>query len=304
MSWSSPTPGGDEHREPASGPGEIDAIRHVVVVRFSQRVPEWHRRTFVDERNREEWFKYRAALYRQTLGPSMRCQTKKVEGVYVLMDTDDQALYRDYLDDGTVIPIYGRERDQERVAEDMLRRGWRRQVAISRIDSDDIVAKDYMRRLDEQIVALREAGGRPELIVACMGYRTNFAQIQRTCYESSPFITRYFETYSGGGAYTMAHQEVHSVPHASNYTAEWMQVIHGTNVANGFMKPKGPMPTPEEIRAGMAVTNSSPLAPVDPRWFAEWAGFALPDPAIFRAAPVHSWRQKLRLYLRRVKGKI
>jgi hypothetical protein len=282
---------------------EIESMRNVVVVKFSIRAPEWRRRTFVDETNRNEWFKYRCQLYRQTLGASMRCQTKKVDGVYVLMDTDDRALFRDHLDDGALIPIFGREQDQARVAEDILRRGWTRHVAISRIDSDDIVGKDHLRNLNEQIVALQDGGGCPDLMVACMGYRTNFAQIQQTYYASSPFITRYFETYTGGGVYTMAHQDIHSVPHARNFTAEWMQVIHGTNVANGFMKPKGPMPTLEDIRAGKAQTTSSKLAPVDPQWFADWAGFALPDPALFQAAPVNSWRQKLRIRWRRVRGK-
>lgn len=279
---------------------EFDIV-NVVVVRFSLRVDAWKRRMFFNEYGREPWFRYRAMLYRNTLGPSIKAQTVKPVRIYLLMDDGDRALAQQYLTGIDHTPIFASSGNQhELVARDLEIEGLTNNVAMSRIDSDDIVERRYFEKLNRRICGLLNEGHCPELIAACRGYRSNFSQIQPMYYHNGPFITRFCRRYGGESPY-FHHKTIEQYVHVKDNESEWMQVIHGTNVANGF-QPSTAVSL-EQFMSGECGTASLAKVPIDPAWFREWAGFEMPAPALFQQAPVTSLRARFRRILRELRGK-
>lgn len=278
-----------------------ESIRNVVIVRFSLRVQAWRRRMFFDERGRDAWFEYRAMLYRRTLGASLAAQTVKPVRVYLLMDAGDRALAERHLSGLPFTSVFSVDGDHhQQVAADLEREGLVDHIALSRIDSDDIVARNYFEKLNACILDSLREGGPSELFVACKGYRSNFVDLQAMYYHDGPFITRFCKRYAGETPY-FDHKTSGQYPHVKDASAEWMQVIHGTNVANGFQPPNATSLDPFlDGRQGSAGLSKQPI---DPAWFDAWAGFPLPSADMFDQAPVHTVRARIRRLWRNLRGK-
>lgn len=277
-------------------------IHNVIVVRFSLRVRAWRRRIFFDDRTRESWFKFRAELYRQTLGRSLSAQTERPSCIYLLMDAGDRSLCEKYLQGLEFVPIYVGGMHERSVAEDLEAKGIVDNVALTRIDSDDIVAKNYLEKLNKKIRETMTPGGDGGLVITCAGYRTNFVQVQSAFHCAPPFITLFRTRYRGENVYSHDHREITEKPHVKDTDAEWMQVIHGTNVSNGF-KPSNTHSL-DIFKAGDKGSGFTELRPMDTDWFREWAGFELPSPDLFAQAPVMSPWSRVRKMWRAMKGKI
>ncbi len=279
-------------------------IKNVVVVRFSLRVPAWRKKIFFNDKNRDAWFKFRSELYKQTLGLSIKSQTKQADRVYLLMDENDGDLYAKYLEDSYISPIFSKDSNHNwQVGEDLVRSGLCENIAMSRIDSDDIIARDYFEKINTQISELVNQGQTVEYLVACTGYRSDFSQAQPIHYIGGPFITLYKQKYSYETVYGFEHKSLLQKTYIQNYDAEWMQVIHGTNVVNGFAKPTGHTLSKEEIK-DHPDTIVGDRETIDNLWFENWAGFTPPDSTILNAAPTVSMWGSVRKFFRRLKGKL
>lgn len=278
-------------------------IHNVVVVRFSLRVNAWNHRLFFDEAGRKDWFAFRARLYRETLGAAIHAQTVKPARVFLLMDTGDRALQEACFPDPGFTPIFTERKDAAaQVAREITRAGLVENVAISRIDSDDIVERSYFEKINHKIQSMLGEGREPHLIVNCKGYRSNFVQIQPMYFAVAPFITLFSKVYRGDSVYAYDHSKMNEQPHEKDATAEWLQVIHGTNVANGF-KPvtaTSLQPYLQGDRGSVALERS----PIDPDWFKTWAGFDLPGTGLFDTAPISTSRGHIRKFWRKIRGKL
>lgn len=281
----------------------MPTIHHIVVVRFSLRVDAWKRRIFFNEKTRESWFAYRAELYRQTLGASINAQTEKPTRVFLLMDSADRALQQKYLPHGTFIPLFTSFEGATRaVASALEQDGLTENIAMTRIDSDDLVERTYFEKLNRLLGDLVAQGKAEALVLTCKGYRSNFNDIQPLYHNKSPFITLFRRKYAGETVYYFDHTTVGDHEHIKDASAEWMQVVHGTNVANGFKIVNAA--TLDPYLGGTQGLAALPLQKIDADWFLQWAGFALPNPALFEQAPMHSLGARIRKFWRGLRGKI
>jgi len=278
-------------------------IHNIVVVRFSLRVKAWSHRLFFDEASRNDWFAFRARLYQETLGAALRAQTVPPVRVFLLMDAGDRQLQQTYLPAGEFTPIFTPNRESAAlVAAELSRDDLLDNVALTRIDSDDIVERRYFEKLNLKIHHIIDAGKEPHLIVTGKGYRSDFRQIQPMYFGVSPFVTLFRRHYQGENLYAFDHSKMNEQAHEKDATAEWLQVIHGTNVANGF-KPVTAT-TLEPYLHGDRGSVALERRPIDPDWFRQWAGFDLPSPALFDSAPISSSRGHFRKLWRKIRGKL
>lgn len=276
-------------------------IHNVIVVRFSIRVQAWKRRVFFDDRTRDSWFEYRAELYRQTLGRSLSMQTEQPSCVYLLMDEGDRSLCEKYLQGLEFTPIYSGQTHHELLVEDLAAKGIVDNVAMTRIDSDDVLGKNYLKNLNAKIREAISARESTALILTCSGYRSNFVDVQSVFHCAPPFITLFSACYRGESVYFDDHREIIKKAHIKDTSAEWMQVIHGTNVSNGF-KPANTKSL-EVFMAGDRGSGFTELRPIDEHWFRDWSGFDLPSPNLFSRAPVASLWSRVRRLWRQLRGK-
>ena len=323
----------------------VDTLQNVVVVRFSLKVAEWRRRAFVNENNREAWFAYRARLFDQTLFASLCAQTKPVTAIYLLMDEDDRPLFEAYWlqpqelartqtrvrgstpltakgakptksHSPEIRPIFSSQTPHRQVALDLLERGPTQQLTMSRIDSDDIVARNFFEELSRDIGTALQVGNAFDYVMAAQGYKSNLKQMQRCLYGRSPFLTRYWAQLPSPNEWVSADTPptVYDVSHIrirdhcllESLNAQWLQLLHGTNVANGFSKGQAE-PLPQDL----SFLNSPSASPIlceekrafDLDWFRAWAGFEPPEPALFDQAPFPSAWDRVRVAWRRWKGR-
>lgn len=258
-------------------------ITNVLIIQFSTRYPDWEKVAFnSDESLRTEWFKFRANLFNKGLAQCLKHQTKQVSKIYIVLDKNDVALYEAHLQDDAYLPIYFDPTKlwfADQIKNDLIVNGITEDYLVSRIDSDDLIHKDYFKNITAQI-----ENNPTRLMTACTGYRSNLSQMQGVHYDNSPFMSQFFPTVSRSNSfvetlqlrtntaiiiYNFSHSKLHQMPHKKNVDAEWMQLIHGTNVCNNF--------------AGSFASHDmffSEMYPMDPVWFKEWAGFDLPSPTI------------------------
>ena len=254
------------------------SISHVVVTRFSMPFPEkWRRKAYGEDSNRGAWLKYRADILEATLSRSLRHQTTRPIRAYLLCDPADEAFCKKNIDRDLYKPLFCDGRTQI-IAEDLVRTGLTKRVALSRIDSDDIVGKDYFSRIDK---AITEMPDREEIwMVAVNGFRTDFKALQRLYYNCSPFLTRYVAQLRGEDVYALNHEDIVHRQHVQLHEAEWMQVIHGGNLENTLVANVRPGEFTARVKRNPKFAAKG-VADFDPGWFRDWAGFdvpALPPP--------------------------
>lgn len=213
-------------------------IKNIVVIRFSLRMcQDWQKKAYGDESNRGRWFDYRMMLFNKFLAKSLRIQKVKSHINFVLMDETDQENYRNYeacLSD-IVTPIFSKNNNHfSQVSDEIKRRGFE-SIAISRIDSDDAVADDYFFELNKTIKNCLRNSLEFTYVVATRGYRAGSQSWQEIFYNCSPFLTRYVPYFADENIYDINHEHAIQYQHIQCSTARWIQVIHDTNIANGFI---------------------------------------------------------------------
>ena len=213
-------------------------------------------------------------------------------------------------------PIFSSQAPHLQVAFDLLARGPTQHLTMSRIDSDDIVARNFFEELSHDIGTALQAGKSFDYVMAAQGYKSNLKQMQRCLYGRSPFLTRYWAQLPAPDEWASADNPptVYDVSHVrirehhllESLDAQWLQLLHGTNVANGFSKGQ-PEPLPDDL-SFLNSPNASPILCEEKRafdmdWFRAWAGFEPPEPALFDQAPFPSAWDRVRVAWRRWKGR-
>jgi hypothetical protein len=215
-----------------------DEIVNVLVVRFSLVLNEdWLRKVYGAPSNREAWLKYRLNIFNQTLRPSIIAQTKKPSAVYLLLDSQDENFYLENCSDleGIFIPVFSRAGVHYAQVGVLIKETARRNVAVSRGDSDDILSFDYFAEIN-RVISRHKQGKSLLRVVACSGYRTNGVRIQEVYSEVSPFLTLFFDCYEGENIYAFNHGRIREMSYVKNREARWIQFIHGSNISNRFIE--------------------------------------------------------------------
>ena len=284
------------------------SVRFAVVIRFSLKVSEWRRRSFVNEHNREQWFAFRARLFRNTLGRCMQVQIKKPDRIFLLMDCSDQALFEEHFGDmdlPSLRPVFSKNEDHfQQVSEYLLTDGFNKYIGVTRLDSDDLIGKNFFCEVEKTILkSLREAKVF-RFVIPCQGYKSDLKETQKCLYKRPPFYTLFCPDYLGESVYDFPHTEVRSHPLIDCYDAEWMQLIHGTNVANGFSTDtQASLPSLDVFAAQESVLVCEERKPIDLQWFEKWAGFSCPEPGVLRPTFDYTFWHAVRMHWRRIKGK-
>lgn len=213
-------------------------IHNFVVARFSIRMfTAWEQKVYGDESNRENWFSSRSAIFRDTLYKSLRLQTVKPLRVFLLMDDTDRPFWEKYLDqkDSMLQPIFAPPKLGFQEVGDRIFEESRENVAISRIDSDDIVACNYLEEVNRAMTEAIVTNRKFDYVVATRGYRSDYKSVMEIYYRCSPFVTMFKSKYNRENIYSMNHERAVEFDHISNSTARWIQVLHGNNVGNAFL---------------------------------------------------------------------
>jgi hypothetical protein len=216
----------------------VSDIRNYVVIRFSVRHGDWAQRAYGDESNRAAWFEMRSKLFLKWTAASLQSQTIAPRRVFVVMDPSDTQLWARHLAlPPPFTPVYltgGIDRETFR----LIREDGDGPAVTSRIDSDDAVAPDYLERINES-VGESWTGNRPETyVVACNGYVTDLASIETIYWNASPFLSIFTPEVTEAKLLTLNHLTVLDHAPILNTTALWMQIVHGTNLANKLRAPR------------------------------------------------------------------
>lgn len=252
-------------------------IFNIVIIRFSVRVSQL--RVFKDEETRANWFIFRATLFKNYLYKCLQHQTKKPNKVYLLVDKGDQVLVERYLNLPNIDILYTNPQVRhykQQIASDLYKSKLTKNLVISRIDSDDVINKDFFHNINQQLLLHPK-----KRLVACKGYISDLTDIQSIFYPNSPFISEcinFENTLSdveivknlySFSLYDLGHSEsVSLAEHVQNHNSEWIQLIHHNNIANKLL----PATNSTTVNSKFFCT---PLIPIDHIWFYKWAGFQL-----------------------------
>jgi hypothetical protein len=277
---------------------------NVVVIRFSVRKKDFERKFLPNKRGRDSWFKFRARLFEASIEPALSAQSVKPAAVFLYFDVEDVGLVSQSFSRMSFIPIYAFDTHEQLMGKHVLDLGLEEHVVISRIDSDDVVERNYLLKINSLLSMRHQLGQLAEEVnvVSRSGFRTNFRKTQRVTHVSPPFVSRYFRRYAGQGAY-FDHTRISEqmTPRILDDSAEWLQIIHGTNVANKF-KPasRGSRVDPAEVDESWF----GPTEDFDRDWFTSWSGIN-PIPAEWfdaESLPLEGFRAKARHTVRRWLG--
>ncbi|APZ55191.1 glycosyltransferase [Salipiger abyssi] len=212
-------------------------INNFLVIRFSLRLKEeWLRKAYGDEENRYGWLEMRGRIFKETLYRSLLEQSVRPKRVFLLLDVRDEEFYHACLNDldEMIEPIFSKNWNHYEQVADRISASGLTNIAVSRCDSDDLVATDYFEKVNAAIRTATEKGESFEYVVATRGFISDGVNIQETYYSCSPFLTIFEKEWNGANVYGIGHENVVKHSHIAVSDARWMQYIHGTNIANSF----------------------------------------------------------------------
>ena len=99
---------------------------------------------------------------------------------------------------------------------------------------------------------------------------------QELYYNCSPFLTFFSTQFTDRNVYSIPHEGVTEINHCQSLSADWMQIIHGTNIANVFREPINNELFIAEINKNKKMVGG-PLYLLDKEKFKDWSGFSPPD---------------------------
>ena len=288
---------------------DVPDFKNVVVVRFSVRSPLFEKKFLSSkaEAAREQWFKFRASLYESSLGASLSVQSVKPAATYLFFDEADRQLYEQYFHEGNFYPIFASNTHHEIMSQHIYSHGLHVHTIVSRIDSDDIIEKRYIEKINAIILAQherKELGS--QMLTACKrGYRTNFSKIQELLHASPPFINHYFANFPGGKV-TFNHTKLREMKVQCIYdeSAEWLQIIHGTSVANKFKSPTTGASTLNSFNN--ASSQFGRIQNFNAKWFEDWSGIPSIRAELFESKrlPLSGFMSRARYIIRLWLGRV
>jgi hypothetical protein len=151
-----------------------------------------------------------------------------------MMDEGDRDLYDRYLNlkEDFYRPLFSHAEQGHEEIKDALKTYDLKNIAISRVDSDDLIHCQYLEAVQDTIRTAVAKEMPFEYVVAALGYHTDGCRIKSAFFNYSPFITSFSPSDVGRSPYGFRHGDV--LKHATLVCgqAQWMQFIHGTNLAN------------------------------------------------------------------------
>lgn len=223
-------------------------INNIIISRLSLKVsPQWDQAGELQFSDRETWFKFRAGLFLNNVHHSIKNQTVKPKHVYVLIDENDLDLYNTHLSalpDLMYTPILVESyycvknttlklgNSAEQIYADLVNRKITKNVAISRLDSDDFISCNYLESVNKTIKTQKA-----DVVYVPTGWASNLDQWVVKTEEHGPFVTVYKKQMTVFDIYGKQHHEW-SKDHywyykiANNTDCTWIQYIHDTNIAN------------------------------------------------------------------------
>lgn len=212
-------------------------LYHIVVIRFSIRAKDKrYKQAYGSEENRESWFASRCDLFRATIHASLTRQSTAPLKVFVLFDEGDTELYKKYLNlsEGFYHPLFSKGDSGRQEVINYLKASGLANVALHRIDSDDLVSDVYFEKVGEAIRCAFRKGVNFKYVISAVGWKTNGVFLRKAFFNYSPFLAVFYREYNGEDVYAIRHGQVLRHPHIISSDSHWMQFIHGGNLANGF----------------------------------------------------------------------
>jgi hypothetical protein len=234
-------------------------IANIVIVRFSVRMSsDWLIQAYGEEANRAGWIAKRAGLFRETLYRSLKSQTVPPRIVLLLMDEGDRDAYKLYLDfDPALIkPLFVKWGNHLGPMTEAIAQIAQENIALSRIDSDDMVAQSYFESINFAIARTQAQRCSFEYVMAPRGYRFNGDLVQECYYYGSPFLTQFISRYHGEDIYGFQHEWVVEKKFVVSNRARWMQIVHGNNIANSLTSKIVPK---DQLTAQSVATPKNPV---------------------------------------------
>ncbi|TDT29961.1 hypothetical protein CLV29_2984 [Naumannella halotolerans] len=187
--------------------------------------------------------RWRAELINVGLGYCISHQSTPFDAAYLLLAEGDEAFFEKYIDSSVFRPVYipaGKESNPG-LRKALSRDGFGSDVLLSRVDSDDLITADYVERLSR---AALESGMPDQWFVAVDGQRSDLRQVQSFHYVNSPFISRFVKNRTSESIFRN-HQNVTELQPILLEGVLWWQLLHGSNLANKFWKPR---PLEKQVR--------------------------------------------------------
>jgi hypothetical protein len=232
----------NKHQEPFHSDDFMGGqVNNIVIVRFSLKLNKaWQIQAYGSDENRSKWFAYRMSLFNEFLAPALRNQTVKSVENFVLMDADDKNDYQksEHLISDIVTPIFSTNNNHFRQVSEHIKKVGYVNVALSRIDSDDIVLNNYFEEVNRSIRSATEQNIPFTYVVSTRGYRATREQWQNIYYNCSPFLTRFVAQFNGENIYDISHETIIDKLHIKCELAKWIQIIHTNNIGNTLIGSK------------------------------------------------------------------
>lgn len=191
-----------------------------------------------DIANRESWFAFRANLFEKTLLKSILDNSVHPNLIMLGFDVNDSKLVEKYIQpllhhtELKFIEIYSDNSNfGKAVTSKLLKRYKDQPLLLTRIDSDDIISKDYYQVFLDYAYKINE---NQKYIVAADGLRTNLKIIMSVYDENPPFLALMVRNYNGEYL-NVTHSEIHKKkPTIIRKRFLWIQLVHGTNQLNSM----------------------------------------------------------------------
>ena len=210
---------------------------HYIWTRFSLRVPQYDGAVRIDEDSREAWFAYRARIFNAGLLACARAQSVRPAGLILLMDTADRPLFERYIEpDDLIRPVYDNHERARYTASDVMKDGAKGTVHVTRVDSDDLISTNFIAAIERALDGHPSQDGM-SFGVTTKGYRSDLRFIQSFEFKAAPFITTRFDRAEDHALLRPVGNHKRVLDRAPALCSEgcWMQLLHGSNVANTFL---------------------------------------------------------------------
>lgn len=131
-------------------------MNNILVTRFSLRVSKaWEDKAYMG-RSRSEWLRSRFNIFNNTLVSSVKHQTVLPTHFVLLLDPGDMEIFEECCSrDIAIEPLYANLHNYTQMLADRIKSLGLKDIAVSRIDSDDLISKDYFCEVNAAINSSR-----------------------------------------------------------------------------------------------------------------------------------------------------
>lgn len=207
------------------------SIRHILLTRFALLHPQ----------SSEEWLEHRIELFEKYTLPSVEKQTCKNFEWYLIANPNFPGIKKFRIDKYARVlwEDWKWDEDQDNIGK-LFRSGWpwirgreigRPWLISSRLDSDDILAEDFIERIQNT------AEEKEEWLSIPRGYMVKGDKAYPRYYEKSPFVSFVEKRHTPKTVLHTPHTKADSVRIIDDKPG-WIQLDHGKNIKNSVERAK------------------------------------------------------------------